>query len=269
MRPGRRGRGPRGVDLTSAVGSVTLPNPVMTASGTAGHGAELAPYLDLAGARRRGGEVAARRAVARQPAAAGARDGGGDDQLRRPPGPRRRRLAGGRPAGPRRHRRPGRGVDLGPHGRGVRQGRRAAGRRPARRSWRSRSTCRAPTPRRGATCSPTTPGPRRRPSTPPGGARRPLWAKLSPNTSDLDAIAAAAHDAGAEAVTLVNTVMGMAIDPETRRFRLGAGAPGRRAVGAGDPPGRGAGGVRRAPGAARPAHRRRRGRGRGRSTPPS
>ena len=30
------------------VGSVELPNPVMPASGTAGHGAELPPYLDLA-----------------------------------------------------------------------------------------------------------------------------------------------------------------------------------------------------------------------------
>ena len=36
-------------------------------------------------------------------------------------------------------------------------------------------------------------------------------------------------EAGAEAVTLVNTVMGMAIDPEARRFRLGVGAErGRR-----------------------------------------
>ncbi|HZQ87876.1 MAG TPA: dihydroorotate dehydrogenase, partial [Acidimicrobiales bacterium] len=34
-------------DLTTRVGSVTLPNPVMTASGTAGHGAELADYFDL------------------------------------------------------------------------------------------------------------------------------------------------------------------------------------------------------------------------------
>ena len=34
-------------DLTSTVGSVTLQNPVMTASGTAGHGAELARYMDL------------------------------------------------------------------------------------------------------------------------------------------------------------------------------------------------------------------------------
>ena len=33
-------------------------------------------------------------------------------------------------------------------------------------------------------------------------------------------------EAGAEAVTLVNTVMGMAIDPEARRFRLGSGPNG-------------------------------------------
>ena len=37
------------VKLTTTVGSVTLANPVMTASGTAGHGAELADYVDLAG----------------------------------------------------------------------------------------------------------------------------------------------------------------------------------------------------------------------------
>jgi len=36
------------VDLTARIGSVALPNPVMTASGTSGHGAELARYVDLA-----------------------------------------------------------------------------------------------------------------------------------------------------------------------------------------------------------------------------
>jgi hypothetical protein len=30
-----------------SVGRVVLPSPVMLASGTAGHGAELAPYIDL------------------------------------------------------------------------------------------------------------------------------------------------------------------------------------------------------------------------------
>src|SRR5690349_10776106 len=42
--------GPAGapVDLTTQVGSLTLRNPVMTASGTAGHGDELGRYVDLA-----------------------------------------------------------------------------------------------------------------------------------------------------------------------------------------------------------------------------
>lgn len=49
----------------------------------------------------------------------------------------------------------------------------------------------------------------------------PRWAKLSPNVTDLVEIAAAAHGGGAEAVTLINTVMGMAIDASTRRPVLG------------------------------------------------
>ena len=36
------------VDLTTSVGSVLLPNPVLTASGTAGHADELAGFVDLA-----------------------------------------------------------------------------------------------------------------------------------------------------------------------------------------------------------------------------
>jgi dihydroorotate dehydrogenase (NAD+) catalytic subunit len=55
---------------------------------------------------------------------------------------------------------------------------------------------------------------------------RPRWAKLSPNVTDVTEIAAAAIKAGAEALTLVNTVMGMAIDVERRRPRLGAGGGG-------------------------------------------
>ena len=58
------------------------------------------------------------------------------------------------------------------------------------------------------------------------GCGRPRWAKLSPNVTDLTEIAGAALDAGAEALTLVNTVMGMAIDVDTRRPRLGAGGGG-------------------------------------------
>lgn len=55
---------------------------------------------------------------------------------------------------------------------------------------------------------------------------RPRWAKLSPNTNHLVEVAAAAQQAGAEAVTLINTVLGMAIDPDTRSYRLGSGDRG-------------------------------------------
>lgn len=58
------------------------------------------------------------------------------------------------------------------------------------------------------------------------GCSRPRWAKLSPNVTDLVSIAGAAADAGAEAVTLVNTVMGMVIDLEHRRPLLGGGGGG-------------------------------------------
>jgi dihydroorotate dehydrogenase (NAD+) catalytic subunit len=44
--------------------------------------------------------------------------------------------------------------------------------------------------------------------------------KLTPNVTDISAIAKAAEDAGADAVSLVNTFLAMAIDVETRRPRL-------------------------------------------------
>jgi dihydroorotate dehydrogenase (NAD+) catalytic subunit len=55
---------------------------------------------------------------------------------------------------------------------------------------------------------------------------KPRWAKLSPNVTDLVEIAGAVLDAGAEALTLVNTVMGMLIDVEQRRPLLGSGPRG-------------------------------------------
>ena len=55
---------------------------------------------------------------------------------------------------------------------------------------------------------------------------RPRWAKLTPMVADLVPIAAAVRDAGAEAVTLVNTALGMAIDTESRLLRLGGGGGG-------------------------------------------
>jgi dihydroorotate dehydrogenase (NAD+) catalytic subunit len=47
-----------------------------------------------------------------------------------------------------------------------------------------------------------------------------LVVKLSPNVTDIGEIAKAAEGAGADAVSLVNTFLGAAIDPETRRPRL-------------------------------------------------
>jgi dihydroorotate dehydrogenase (NAD+) catalytic subunit len=58
------------------------------------------------------------------------------------------------------------------------------------------------------------------------GAPRPVWAKLSPNTDRLVEIAGTVRAAGAEAVTLVNTVLGLVIDPETGRPVLGNGGGG-------------------------------------------
>ena len=63
--------------------------------------------------------------------------------------------------------------------------------------------------------------------TPPSPrASLPVLAKLSPNVTDLVAVAAAAVGAGAAGLTLINTVLGLAIDAETRRPRLGAGGGG-------------------------------------------
>ena len=51
--------------------------------------------------------------------------------------------------------------------------------------------------------------------------RRPLIVKLSPNVTDIAALARAAEEAGAQALSVVNTFTGMAIDLATRRSRLG------------------------------------------------
>ncbi len=54
----------------------------------------------------------------------------------------------------------------------------------------------------------------------------PLIVKLSPNAPDLVASARAAYESGAEILSLVNTFVGMAIDPETARPRLSFGTGG-------------------------------------------
>ena len=51
-------------------------------------------------------------------------------------------------------------------------------------------------------------------------AKRPLMVKLSPNVTDIAAMARVAEAAGADAVSLVNTFLSLAIDVETRKPRI-------------------------------------------------
>ncbi len=54
----------------------------------------------------------------------------------------------------------------------------------------------------------------------------PRWAKLSPNVPDIVEIAAGALRGGADGLTLVNTLLGLALDPESGRPVLGGGGGG-------------------------------------------
>ena len=49
----------------------------------------------------------------------------------------------------------------------------------------------------------------------------PVLAKLSPDVTDIVAIAKSVRDAGADGVSMINTLLGMVIDPDTRRPMLG------------------------------------------------
>ena len=49
---------------------------------------------------------------------------------------------------------------------------------------------------------------------------KPLFVKLSPNVTDIVSIASTVAEAGADGVSLVNTLLGMSIDAQTRRPRL-------------------------------------------------
>jgi dihydroorotate dehydrogenase (NAD+) catalytic subunit len=51
---------------------------------------------------------------------------------------------------------------------------------------------------------------------------KPLIVKLTPNATDVGAVARAAEEHGASAVSLINTLKGMALDPRTGRPWLGA-----------------------------------------------
>jgi dihydroorotate dehydrogenase (NAD+) catalytic subunit len=57
-------------------------------------------------------------------------------------------------------------------------------------------------------------------------AKRPLIVKLSPNVARIEPLAQAAEQAGADAISLVNTFVALAVDARTRRPRIGAGFGG-------------------------------------------
>lgn len=213
------------VDLTTRVGSVVLPNPVMTASGTAGHSAELAAYLDLSAL----GAVVVKSLAAFEWAgnpplrvhetaagminSVGLQGPGVETWLARD-------LPALAATGAR--------VVASIWGRSVAEYEAAArlladapdcvvavevnlscpNTEAARDLFAHSATATHDAIAATAACG------------------RPRWAKLSPNVADLVPIAAAARSAGAEAVTLVNTVLGMAIDPETGAYRLGSGPRG-------------------------------------------
>ena len=57
-------------------------------------------------------------------------------------------------------------------------------------------------------------------------AHRPLIVKLSPNVARIEPLAQAAEQAGADAISLVNTFVSLAIDAHSRKPRIGAGFGG-------------------------------------------
>ena len=56
--------------------------------------------------------------------------------------------------------------------------------------------------------------------------RKPVFVKLSPNVTDIVEIARACEDAGADGLTLINTLLGMRIDIRRRRPVVAAGMGG-------------------------------------------
>ncbi len=209
------------VDLSTRLGSVALPNPVMTASGTAGHGHELADHLDPASlgavvvkslhAEPWDGNPAPR--VHATPAgmvnSVGLQGPGVEAWLERDLPPL---LATGAR------------VVASIWGRTVDEFARAAellADAPAEVvAVEVNASCPNLEDRRALFAHSTSATTEVVDAA--AAAGRPRWAKLSPNTPELPDVAAAAAAAGAEAVTVANTVLGMVVDVEARRPLLGA-----------------------------------------------
>ncbi len=213
------------VDLTTRLGSLVLPNPVMTASGTAGHGHELADHLDLA----------LLGAVVVKSLHAEPWDGNPAPRVHATPSGMLNSvgLQGPGVEAWLEHDLPdlvatGARVVASIWGRTVDEFARAAdllaGMPPEVVAVEVNASCPNLEDRRALFAHSTTATAEVVEAA--AAAGRPLWAKLSPNTPDLPDVAAAAVAAGAEAVTVANTVLGMVIDTEARRPLLGAGRGG-------------------------------------------
>ncbi|MFZ0665845.1 MAG: dihydroorotate dehydrogenase [Acidimicrobiales bacterium] len=214
----------RPVDMTTQVGSLILQNPVLTASGTAGHGTEMAGYLDYAAL---GAFVT--KSLAAYP-------------WKGNPGPRLRETPSGLLN------------SVGLQGPGVENWRldelpklRDRGATVVASIWGTtvEQFARAAQMLAGAegvvaievnvSCPNLEDRSRmfahsRSATSEAVSASRtaglPVWVKLSPNVADLVEIAAAGLSAGAEALVLINTLLGMSIDAPNSTYRLGSGRSG-------------------------------------------
>lgn len=219
------------VDLSTSVGSLRLHSPVMTAAGTAGHGAELAAYVDLASL----GAVVVKSLSAESwpgnpaprihPTAAGMLNsvglqGPGIEAWVREELPQLRHH--------------GARVVVSIWGRGVDDYRAAAETLMGRPDVGTSDdpvvavevNLSCPNLDGGSHLFAHDPASTAEVIAATASLDVPRWAKLSPNTDRVADVAAAAHDAGAEAVTLINTLLGMVIDTETARPALGGGGGG-------------------------------------------
>ncbi len=214
------------VDLSTTVGSVALPTPIMTASGTAGHGAELGSYFDLSDL---GALVVKSISIMTWP---------------------------GNPA-PRVVQLPGAMMNsVGLQGPGV-QGwidrdlpaLRTAGARVVVSIWgrtveEYQEAAEALVPIQeqltavelNVSCPNLKDGKKMFSTSAESAASvvsatavldgTPRWAKLSPNVANIAEIAGAVSDAGADGVTLTNTLLGLVLDPATGDPVLGGGGGG-------------------------------------------
>ena len=213
------------VDLTARIGSVELPNPVMTASGTAGHGAEFQSFFDLADLGAHVVKSLAAFEWEGNPAPRVHTAGSGMLNAVGLQGPGVVSwLANDLPALVDADAR----VVVSIWGRSIDEYRRAAELLQDASSSvvavEVNLSCPNLEGRRGIFAH--DPDLSAEVIAATSGCGRPRWAKLSANTDRVVEVATAVRDAGAEAVTLINTLLGMVIDPASRKAALGAGGGG-------------------------------------------